>query len=83
MRVIAKRRSLQKKEQRHETNHFTKGLKAISTLEMSESCLVRTITSKVMVAISYNLVKLLILMGRRVAHTTRGSMSKVKVTLKG
>ena len=47
------------------------------------SDLVRAVTSKVIVAFSYNLVKMFIIMSRRVAYKTHDSMSKVKVTLRG
>ena len=47
------------------------------------SDLVRAVTSKVIVAFSYNLVKMFIMMSRRVAYKTHDSMSKVKVTLGG
>ena len=43
----------------------------------------RAITSKVIVAFSYKLVKMFIMMSRCVAYKTHNSMSKVNVTLRG
>jgi hypothetical protein len=45
--------------------------------------LVRAVTLKVIVAFSYNFVKMFIMMSRRVAYKTHDSTSKVKVTLRG
>ena len=47
------------------------------------SDLVRAVTSKVIVAFSYNLVKMFIMMSRRVTYKAHDSMSKVKVTSRG
>ena len=66
----------------HDSMSKVKVTLRVKRSKMCNLCLVRAITSKVIVVSSWNFVEMFTMFCRCVAHKTHDSMSKVKVTIK-